>query len=406
MTRPRIALVWAQFTACHTDRCCALAQRLDGKAEVVAIEVASTSREYADFPNSSATGKARKLTLFPGRSFEEVPFWKRFAAVLRAVSGCRTVCIGVPYSWLEFVALAWLLRLLGKHLVLMSDSKFDDFKRGTAFELLKGLGLSCFSAVMVAGSRGADYFRFLGFRRRPVLFGYDTISIERIRSEAAQGASGKATGFCERDFVFVGRFVAKKNLSLLIEAFARYCQLEPASTRRLVLIGAGLLEASLRREAADKLPAGRVVFAGFLSGPALYARLGEALGLALVSHSEQWGLVINEAIALGVPVIVSESPGARDELVSNGINGFVVETGAIEPLARAMQLLGSSEAVWLEMSRASSDRVWLGDAERFADAADLLLNPNMLSARNRVVAEHMALIAPSQRWLKSPKSTA
>jgi len=148
----RVALVWSQFAAHHADRCIATAERLAGSAEVLAVEVATTSLEYAAFPPSGETGAARKLTLFPGRSFDEVPRWRRFIAVLNSVRACNMVCIGVPYSHLEFVVLAWLLRLLGKRVVLLSDSKFDDFPRASGFEMLKALGLAEAEAEITAAN--------------------------------------------------------------------------------------------------------------------------------------------------------------------------------------------------------------------------------------------------------------
>ena len=395
---PRIALVWTQYAVHHVDRSLALARRMAGKAEVVAVEVATASNEYAGFPPSGETGAAIKRTLFPGRTFETIPRWRRFVAVLKAVSDCRMVCIGVPYSQLEFVFLAWLLRLMGKQLVLMCDSKFDDVPRKGWFEALKRFGLSCFDAVMVAGSRGAAYFRHLGFRRRPIVYGYDTLGTERIRAELALAMPEPEHLFAERPFIFIGRFIAKKNLSLLIEAFARYREAEPGSRRRLVLVGSGPLEQQLRDQAAASGMADEIEFAGFLSGPELVGRLSGALGLILVSHSEQWGLVINEAIAVGRPVIVSEAPGARDILVRDGINGHVVATSSVEALVRAMRLLGSDEANWHTMCAASQDRAWLGDAERFADGIELLLDPQAQpagerSARYREVAEEIAVTA-------------
>jgi glycosyltransferase involved in cell wall biosynthesis len=383
---PWVALVWSQFTAYHVDRCIALARRLEGRADVLGVEVATSSRDYAVFPPSGATGGARKHTLFPGRAFEDVPRWRRLFAALSALRGARVVCIGVPYSQLEFVVLAWMLRLTGRQVVLLCDSKFDDRPRNSGFEFLKRLGLSGFSAVMVAGARGAAYFRSLGFGRRPILFGCDTVDVARIRADAAILPAPSPPDFAARDFVYVGRFVEKKNLSLLIEGFARYCQNEGDSERRLVLVGAGPLEDKLRGEAERLLPPGRVVFTGFLSGKALSGTLAGALGLVLVSHSEQWGLVINEALALGLPVIVSESPGARDLLVRDGVNGYVVETGSAEALALAMQRLGADRSAWEAMSQASLARAPLGDVANFADSVELLIDPAAQPAGERAAA--------------------
>ena len=389
--RPKIALIWERYLVNRDDRAAALAERLEGRAEVLAIEVATTTDLYADFPPSGPVGKAIKQTLFPGRSFDDVKPWRRFLAMFRAVSGCKIVCIGVPYSKPDVLLLVWVLRLLGKKVALASVSKFDDYPRTSGFEFAKRLALAGFHTVIVPGVRSLEYYRFLGFRRSRLLFGGNSISIERVRSQAASALDKTPIPFGERDFVYVGRFIEKKNLSLLIEAFARYCALEPSSRRKLVLIGSGPLEAQLREAAASKVPVGRIEFAGFLSGVALYGRLSQGLGLVLVSISEQWGEVVNEALALGLPLILSEAPGARDVLVRNLVNGFVLENGSTEGVARAMQQLGADEAAWQRMCEASRIRAPLGDVAVFVDAIESLFDPAAASQQSGIKAYNAAV---------------
>jgi L-malate glycosyltransferase len=384
--RPKIALIWERYLVNRDDRAAALAERLEGRADVLAIEVATTTELYADFPPSGTTGKATKRTLFPGRSFDDIKPWRRFLAMFRAVSRCKIVCIGVPYSKPDILLLVWVLRLLGRQVILATVSKFDDYPRASGFEFAKRLVLAGFRTILVPGVRSFEYYQFLGFGRHQILYGGNSICIERVRSQAASGTGALPTAFADRDFFYVGRLIEKKNLSLLIDAFARYCALEPSSTRKLVLIGSGPLEAKLREEADRKAPEGRVEFAGFLSESALYGRMAKGLGLVLVSISEQWGEVINEALALDLPVIVSEAPGARDVLVRNLVNGFVLEKGSVEGIARAMQQLGADEAAWKRMSDASRARAPLADVAVFADAIESLFDPAAAGRRSGILS--------------------
>lgn len=388
---PTIALIWTQFAACHADRCAAVAQRLAGRAEVLGIEVATTSREYAAFASAGDVGGARKLTLFPDRAFESVPGWRRFAAVLRAAIGCRTVCIGVPYSQLDFVLLAFVLRLLGKRVILLSDSKFDDRPRHYRFEAVKALALSAFDGVITGGTRAAGYFRFLGFRRRPILPGCDGLSLRRVCADAAL-ARGPLPSFSERDFVFVGRFIDVKDLPLLIDAFSAYVQVAGAKARRLKLIGTGPLEPQLRAQVAALGLAERVVFAGFLSGTELYGALARSLALLLVSRSETWGMVVNEAAALGLPAIVTNAPGARDVLVRNLVSGIVIENGTSDGVAAALLAMAGNEQDWEAMRQATLERAWLGDVESFADAIEVLHYPGAQPATQRIAAYRAACV--------------
>ncbi len=383
--QPRLALVWSQFAACHVDRCIAVARRLEGRVRVLAVEVSTSSTEYAAVAPSGSIPGIDKRTLFPEQVFEDIPRWRRALAVLVTVWSCRMVCIGIPYSHPEILVLTWILRLAGKRVILLSDAKFDDRPRAATFEFAKRLALSGYDGAIVASARSMDYLRFLGFRKRPLFPGCDGLALERIREDARTAAIDDPE-FVDRDFVFIGRFIAVKNLPLLIEAYARYAALVGPRARRLRLIGSGPLEAELRRQVAALNLEQRVVFAGYRSGPDLAGLLGSSLALVLTSYSETWGMVVNEALALELPVLVTAAPGARDVLVRNLANGYVVENGSREGLAQAMLAVGEDEGRWQAMRLASRGRAWMGDVASFADAVELLIDPASEPAAARMDA--------------------
>lgn len=362
---PQVAIVFSQFAAYHVDRIEAAARRLAGRAEVLGVEIATASRTYA-WETARAIVGARHVTLFPGATYEEIGWRTRYAAAREALAGADTVCIGVPCSEPDILALSWRLAAAGKRMVLMSESKFDDAPRLLWRERAKAHALRPYRAAIVGGPRQRDYLRFLGFGRRPILPGYDTVGVERIRQQAGIPSRPWAM----RDFLYVGRFVEKKNLPVLLAAYARYRALSPVPPRRLVLAGDGELAPQLRAEAGEG-----VVFTGFLRAEDVARRIGNALALCLVSTVEQWGLVVNEAAALGVPAIVSSPVGARDALVRSGVAGFVVEPQSVDGIARAMLALAADEATWQRHSAATLKGAPLGDTERFADAIEALLFP-------------------------------
>ncbi len=380
---PTIALLWSQFAAYHVDRCEAVARRLDGRAEVLAVEVASSSALYA-WEASGAIAGARKVTLFAGRSYEGIPRWHRLAAQFRLLRRSRMVFVGIGYDQPDVIALSWLLWLWGVRVVLLSESKFDDSPRRLGFELFKSLALAPYCAAIVGGRRHMDYLRMLGFRRRKVLPGYDGVSIERVRAQGGGALAPDGTAFAARPFIFVGRFVEKKNLLELIEGYGAYAQTTGAPPRRLVLVGSGPLEGAIRKRAGELGIAGTVDFPGFLGAQEVSRRLADALALVLVSSVEQWGLVVNEALAFGLPVILSGPVGSRDALVRNLVNGYVLENGSIEGLARAMTNLAENETLWRAMVEASHRRAWMGDVERLADAAETLLEPGAQPAARQI----------------------
>ena len=372
--QPRIALIWAQFSAYHGDRLEAVARRLAGRAEVLGIEVCARSHAYRWEPSGAVRG-ARKHCLFPGQAFEDVPPLRRWWAQLRAVRGCDVVFVGLGYNEPDAVLLGWALRLMGVRVVVMTASKWDDRPRRIGLELAKRFLLAPFVAAVVGGARQHDYVRFLGFRRRPVLCGYNTVGVRRIRVQAGDPVGMAQPEFAQRPFVFVGRFVPKKQLDLLLDAYARYVARVGGQAHRLVLIGAGEQEAELRQRCAALGLAGLVDWPGFLGATEVAEQLSRGLALVLVSREEQWGLVVNEALAVGLPVIVSRQAGAADALVGNFETGFVVSPGAVAEIAAAMTAMAADPQRWAAMSAKAARRSWLGDAGRFADAIEVLTFP-------------------------------
>jgi glycosyltransferase involved in cell wall biosynthesis len=372
--RLRIGLIWTQFSAYHVDRLEAVGRRLSDRLDVVAIEVAPRSTTYAWEP-SGTVAHTQKRQIFPGAVFERIPLVRRFIGQLRELARCDHVFIGVAYSHLDIILIAVILRLMGKRVVMMTASKFDDHPRFALKEWLKAQLLSCFSEAIVGGCRQYDYVRFLGFRRRRVLPGYNTVSMERVQRQATETGAAFDRPFAQRSFVFVGRFVAKKNIETMLAAYADYADATGSDARRLTMVGDGPLADALRAQCRDLNIADLVDFTGFLPSAQVSARLAQGLALVLVSGEEQWGLVINEGLAVGLPVIASYEVGAREALVRNLQNGCLVQSGSVRSIARAFAYVAADEKRWQTMARRSRERAWLADTERFADAVELIVFP-------------------------------
>ncbi|MCH7629213.1 MAG: glycosyl transferase family 1, partial [Proteobacteria bacterium] len=125
--QPTIGLIWTQFSAYHVDRLEAVGRRLAGRARVLSVEVASKSATYAWDPSGEVAGTEKKR-LFPGESHEAIPIWRRFRAELKVLRQCDVIFVGVPYSEPDIIALSYILRAMGKRVVMMTASKFYDFQ--------------------------------------------------------------------------------------------------------------------------------------------------------------------------------------------------------------------------------------------------------------------------------------
>lgn len=131
--------------------------------------------------------------------------------------------------------------------------------------------------------------------------------------------------------LFVGKFEPTKNLGVLLEAFDRAVREKSAW---LLLVGDGPLAEEIRRRGH-----GRVLMPGFLNQSDLGRAYAAADALVLPSASETWGLVVNEAMNFGLPVVVSDRVGCAQDLVEPGSNGFVFPHDDPEALADVLRLL-------------------------------------------------------------------
>lgn len=370
--RRSVALLWAQFSPYHVDRCEAAARVADGRYNILACEIATTSSAYAWEPSGEVVG-AQKVTIYPGRSYDSVPWPHKVVRLFKVLRTCDAVFIGVPYNEPEIIVIAWCLRAFGKRVYMMMESKFDDKPRHIGFELLKSIIFLPYNGAISGGRRHTEYLRFLGFNRRPVFEGYDTVGMERVRMLGDCPPAPNGPKFQERSFVFVARFVAKKNIIGLLQAYSRYTLLCDAPPRHLILVGGGELEGEVAAEINRLNIADTVILTGFQQAEGVAKILSKALALVLPSLEEQWGLVVNEAMAFSLPIIVSEAAGSRDTLVENLLNGFVVNPNSIDGIAQAMFSMSSDENQWNRMVNESARRARLGDVERFGHAVAAML---------------------------------
>jgi glycosyltransferase involved in cell wall biosynthesis len=170
-------------------------------------------------------------------------------------------------------------------------------------------------------------------------------------------------------FVFVGATTPVKGLDLLLAAFARTRAEAPAA--RLLLIGPSGKGAPI--------PGGEgVTVLGSLPQPELAARLSAADCLVLPSRNESFGMVVPEALAAGLPVLVSDRVGAKD-LVSEGRTGWVVPGGDVAALSERMAWCArhpeTVHAMGPDCRRAAEGATWEAYGRRLAEVVRTFLSP-------------------------------
>jgi glycosyltransferase involved in cell wall biosynthesis len=229
----------------------------------------------------------------------------------------------------------------------MSETKEDDARRIWWKELVKRRRLRAASAALVGGQKQRDYLVKLGIARERIFFGYDVVDnayFSRGASEARAkaGPIRRQHRLPERYFFVCTRFLPRKNVDGLLRAYAAYrskCR-EPWD---LVIAGSGTQQPALRR-LEENLGVKGVAWCGFIQYEQLPIYYGLASAFIHPATTEPWGLVVNEAAACGLPLLVSSTVGAGYELVVEGENGWLFDPLDTNDLASTMTRMTEADA--------------------------------------------------------------
>jgi glycosyltransferase involved in cell wall biosynthesis len=178
-------------------------------------------------------------------------------------------------------------------------------------------------------------------------------------------------------YLFLSRIDAKKGVDLLITAFSNSRRICPEAV--LVIAGDGPPElvAALRQQAAQLGLSNAIVWGGFLQGQEKWEALTDADAFVLASHSENFGVAVVEAMALGVPVIISDQVGICSA-VQNAGAGIVTECNA-EDLSQALIRIAKTPGLCEELGHSGRR---LAESEFSSEAISQKLVELYVSVRN------------------------
>lgn len=212
-------------------------------------------------------------------------------------------------------------------------------QRGGAVGKVKGVVfphmLKQFDACLYVGQRNREYLQHYGVASSRLFFSPHCVDNDAFRqaSDAARGAGGGRAGGRRRHVLFVGRLVDSKRPMDVVQAVARLTSSgQPVD---LVIAGAGELQGSM--EEAARAAGLDAEFLGFVNQsrlPSVYAS-SDVVVLPSIAI-ETWGLVVNEAMACGVPAVVSDAVGCGPDLIQPGATGAVAPLGDVPALATSI----------------------------------------------------------------------
>lgn len=361
----KIVTIWNTYGPYHIARVEAL-RKIFINADIICFSHCKANDDYPFF-----NYQPRNHRVLVQSNSSDLRFLESFSAAIRNLwSEKPDLILTIGYERPETLASVVYARISGKSVFLMMDNQYNDRYRKTYVELLKKIYLKLFDGYIYGGDTHIDYLRRLGADRARMASGYNCIDNDAFYYGVLTKKELGQRLISHKDyFLCVARLVPKKNLVLLIHAFAAYVK-RIAETKKpwsLVICGEGPELPTIQKAiqecsiATDVLLVGRVDNFDEILNYYAFARL-----LVLPSLIEQWGLVVNEAMASGLPVVVSQQCGCASNLIKNGENGFTFDANSVEQLAAHLVWMHDNEEMLPQMGERSREIIQNYSPENFA----------------------------------------
>jgi glycosyltransferase involved in cell wall biosynthesis len=284
----------------------------------------------------------------------------------------------VVFGWNNFTYLAAVIacKLCGHSAFFRTENPFkkEKLRRGIVSRLqrllLQHLLFPLADRFLFIGEQNKMFYRRYGVPDSKFVFSPYAVDNRRFAAQAEKLCSQKQNIKQElglpadkKIVLFIGKFIPVKRPLDLVEAFR---QLARNIDSVLVMVGDG----ELKNDILDKISAfglqDKVCLPGFVNQSEIARYYAAADVLVLCSNSETWGLSVNEAMNFGLPVVVSDMVGCGDNLVEEGLNGFVFPTGDTSQMAEKLRLVLQNDT-WRTSAGAASKKI----VERHSYAATI-----------------------------------
>lgn len=209
------------------------------------------------------------------------------------------------------------------------------------------------------GARNKDYFKMHGLGEDQLHFAPHAIDNSRFAGPGEQFAeqalaSRRGIGIEDADLVvlFAGKLEPKKDPLFLLELAGAIRD----KRLKILFVGNGILEKALKQAAAGD---GRILFMDFQNQrqmPVVY-RMADLFILPSKGPGETWGLAVNEAMACGLPIVVSDKAGCAPDLVKNNVNGIIFRHHDATPVITLLQQALQNKGELQRMGRESQKKI-------------------------------------------------
>lgn len=251
------------------------------------------------------------------------------------------VVIGMYSTYTAMLAMMWM-KLNHKQYVISTDGGFVR-KESRIKKKFKSFWMSGASFWLGTGKLAREYLCYYGAKNERI-FDYPFTSVDEadiiptvLKSEEKKELKKELGIFAEKVVISVGQFIPRKGFDILLES----CKSALDDNTELLIIG-GTKE-DLERVTARKIPQ-NVKVCPFMSKHRLFQHYLAADFFVLPTREDVWGLVVNEAMACGLPVLTTDRCGAGIEMIKHGENGWIIPAEDRKALADwVYKIVNSSE---------------------------------------------------------------
>ena len=298
------------------------------ETEEARVELGGIDLSYHDYPFR---------LLFKG-AYQNSTRAQRIIALLKDLFRNPTDLVVIPghYRIEHWAMLLWCM-LTGKKRAVFCDSTRFDRPRATWKEFAKRRFFRRCHGIFCYGIRSKEYLLDYGVQESRIIYRVQVAALPHDydpKRVILRYESKSDTPLTSPHFLYVGRLSREKGLDDLLKAFQRLLAGAPGA--HLSIVGAGPQRQELLSQVADLGLAESVTF----RGPKTLAEIADlfesSTALVLPSHSEPWGLVVNEALSYGCPVVVSNSCGCAPDLVIDKVTGFSFDAGDLVGMEKAL----------------------------------------------------------------------
>ncbi|MGA2418427.1 MAG: glycosyltransferase [Candidatus Staskawiczbacteria bacterium] len=235
------------------------------------------------------------------------------------------------------------------------------------------------NGFLTAGIANEEFYKYYGVEPQKMVrfyfsWGYEKFFAAAQQTRSMRGSIRNSLGIKKDDFVviYVGRLAQEKNPEIILDAFNAIS----IKNKKLFFVGDGPLRSKIEQQIKKQKIDG-VLITGFQNREKIVDFYAVADVLVLPSSSETWGIVVNEAMCFGLPIIASDQVGAAPDLVKNGYNGFIFPVGDVEGIIGAINnLINLPFSERLSFGRRSSDIIkeWIDKINPIQQIVGLLKN--------------------------------